>query len=331
MQLERLFLSCDWGTSSFRLRLVDASNRSIHAEESNSNGNASLFEQWKQTGQDEHKRIAFYQAILSKHITEFQRSLGLSLKGLPVIISGMASSTVGMLELPYKNLPFSVSGSDLHIHKVDSSSDFPHDIFLISGVRSEDDVMRGEEIQLIGSRPEVSHDEQLYIFPGTHSKHILVKGGSAIAFATYMTGEVFSLLSTRSILLNSVSPGAGLSVSQNAGSFAKGVTDSRSLNPLHSFFRVRTNILFDKFSKEENFYYLSGLLIGAELKDLIGKAFSKVVLVSNDALSEPYRMALKQLEICKDLIVLDIDQTILEGHSQIYQSTKAISADIFRR
>lgn len=49
---------------------------------------------------------------------------------------------------------------------------------------------------------------------------------------------------------------------------SQGVNDAINSNLLNVAFRVRTNNLFAKLSKKENFDYLSGLLIAAGLKEL---------------------------------------------------------------
>src|SRR5262245_12577368 len=100
----------------------------------------------------------------------------------------MASSSIGMIEVPYKETQFKADGSDLKVKKIDRSKDFEHDTFIISGARTNNDVMRGEETQLAGCK-DTGDKKSLYIFPGTHSKHILVKKGIAVSFKTFMTGE----------------------------------------------------------------------------------------------------------------------------------------------
>lgn len=42
------FLSCDWGTSSFRLRLIDAATLQPKVESNSDEGVASVFEKWQQ-------------------------------------------------------------------------------------------------------------------------------------------------------------------------------------------------------------------------------------------------------------------------------------------
>src|ERR1700692_4888786 len=105
-------LSCDWGTSSFRLRVVEAPALTIIAEENSDDGIASIFELWKRAGESGKKHLPFYLNIIRKHIKKLEKKLNTSLKGVPLIISGMASSTIGMIEIAYKEFPFSADGSD---------------------------------------------------------------------------------------------------------------------------------------------------------------------------------------------------------------------------
>ena len=61
------------------------------------------------------------------------------------------------------------------------------------------DVMRGEETQLVGA---VAADEAsvLAVLPGTHSKWARVDRGRVVDFTTYMTGELYGVLLSHSIL-----------------------------------------------------------------------------------------------------------------------------------
>ncbi|MEO6452769.1 MAG: 2-dehydro-3-deoxygalactonokinase, partial [Ginsengibacter sp.] len=169
------FISCDWGTSTLRLRFVDATGMMVLAETEGSEGISQTFNLWKQSGRKEDGRLHFYQSILKKHIVQLEEQLNFSLPDMPLIISGMASSTIGMMELPYKEVPFSIDGHDLVLKTIEESEDFRHPILMISGVRTANDVMRGEETQLTGCLHSDDEEDQIFIFPGTHSKHVSVK------------------------------------------------------------------------------------------------------------------------------------------------------------
>lgn len=296
-----MIISCDWGTSSCRVRLIDAAGGVLSSFEGGS-GIAAVFADWQQSGLATSARVGFYQAVLQAAISR----LGVDLRGVPVVLSGMASSSIGMMELPYHPLPFLVSGEDLRPFELPASAAFPHTLLLVPGVRSSDDVMRGEETQLIGCGVSLG----LCIFPGTHSKHIVVDVGYAVAFSTFMTGEFFGLLSRQSILSASVAVGDG-----SDEAFLAGVDAAGDSGLLHSAFSVRTNQLFGKFSASDNYQYLSGLLIGEELK---GLAHQPVVLVAVPPLREAYALALQRLGFM-EVSEIDADKAVVDGHRRLSQ------------
>ena len=306
------FLSCDWGTSSFRIRLVSVPDLQVLAEERSDDGIAATFNSWKGENANEENRFEFYLSILKNRIKNLEQKLQSSLENTLVIISGMASSTIGMMEMPYKSLPFNLDGSDLMTKKINKKAHFPNDIFIISGIRTENDVIRGEETQLAGC---ASTDEGLFIFPGTHSKHILVKNGIALDFKTYMTGEFFDLIAGKSILASSVTKAPFREKSMQA--FDEGVRDA-DLNLLHASFLVRTNQIFNRYSKEENYYYLSGLLIGSELKDLKHTNEASIFLIGAKELSLYYERALQVVTPERKIKKVNADEATIKGQYKVF-------------
>ena len=314
------FLSCDWGTSLFRLKVVKIPGLEIIAEENSDGGIAKTFELWKQTGQAEEFRMSFYIDILQQNIKTIEKKSGISLDGFPVVISGMVCSTMGMINLPYKEFPLSADGSDLKTKIIEADNNFKHKIIIISGAKTTDDAVRGEETQLAGCYRDIAEEKkQLFIFPGTHSKHIVVKGKKAVAMNTYMTGEFFELLSKKSILSVSLEEGNGLQSGKNLQSFQKGINDCRRSNLLHTSFIVRTNHLFGKLSKQENYYYLSGLLIGTEMKELVNDDYySRITLVSNSSLSPYYETAFMILNGNEPILkIQNADRATIAGQFKI--------------
>jgi 2-dehydro-3-deoxygalactonokinase len=311
----KCFISGDWGTTNLRLRLVDMDRQQVLGEITSSQGIATTFGEWQQCTSDQ--RLSFYQSILLHQIHHLQEQAQLPLEDLPLVLSGMASSSLGMLELPYQPVPFGATGEDLYRRDIPASPGFRHRILLVSGVRTDDDVMRGEETQLIGALSPGDKGEHIFIFPGTHSKHIQVRDGQALSFSTYMTGEFFHLLSAKSILAGSVAPPS--SQTPLPPSFKKGVEDSRHSSLLHSAFLVRTNQLLGHLSKEDNYYYLSGLLIGEELKYLSTAHPSlsippiSVTIVSAGRLQENYSAACHHLGLA-GVDLVDADRALIKGH-----------------
>jgi 2-dehydro-3-deoxygalactonokinase len=317
------FISCDWGTSSFRLRIVDAATFQFTSIEPNDTGIAKMFELWKQSGTGEKERLSFYVKFISDQIKTLEHRTGQSLENLPLIISGMASSSLGMMETGYKALPVFADGRDLAIKKIEGIKDFRNNIFLISGVRSDDDAMRGEETQLAGCEQDLS-GERIFIFPGTHSKHVSVTKGQVTGIKTYMTGEFFGLLSEKSILSSSVQRGKGLAYEQNKKCFEAGVQVSVQSNLLHSAFLVRTNHLFNKLTALENYYYLSGLLIGSELRDLRINKNDPVTLVASGEMKLLYTDAFNSLGFKEGNLFRteDSELALLKGQYRILKKLK---------
>ena len=289
------FLSCDWGTTSLRLRLFDPLERTIAAVESGNDGILATYEGWKNAGANAETRVEFYRSVLLPYVVRLQAQVKEDLQELPMIISGMASSSIGLSVLPYSRLPFSLTGEGLQTQHFNRENAF-NEILLISGVRSSADVMRGEETELIGLAELDLNTSAggLYIFPGTHSKHITVSNKRATAFQTFMTGEVFALLSEKSIL-RSAMHACELTAPGAEAAFKRGVEDAGEHNLLHRIFTLRANELFGIGSPEENFYYLSGLLIGYELSGLHGSAGEEIILCSQGRLNTLYQTALRIL------------------------------------
>lgn len=324
--MENNILCCDWGTSSFRLRLVDSLTFEVKAELQSSDGVASVFRSWQDRNSE--SRFDVYSEKLKSKIDELANSSGLELNNFPVIVSGMASSTIGMEEVAYANLPFAANGSQASA-KLFENFNGQNPLLLVSGVRSQDDVMRGEEAQLIGLfglKNEISVDEKdaIFVFPGTHSKHIFIKNEQIVDFQTFMTGEIFNIISEHSILKDSIeNSGSGLTNSSNQAAFKAGVERSGSSNLLHTLFTVRTNQLFGKFTKEENTFYLSGLLIGSELRELSLNTQSQLIICSGRHLFDHYKIAASVLQLKENLTFIQpelIDKATIAGQVQLFKA-----------
>lgn len=324
----QLLLCCDWGTSSFRLQLMNMLDCQCVAEIQSPIGIAGMFDKWAAMGKS-MTRGEFFRRELGEQIELLTTKTGSNLTNVPVVLSGMASSSIGMEEIPYANLPFAVDGSQASVRHFEPRPDFPHDIFLISGISSQNDVMRGEETQLIGlivllDSMDRSMTDAICIFPGTHSKHLWVKNGHLIQFKTYMTGEVFDLMAKRSILKDSIDliefPDFSPATIQ---AFRQGVQESKSSTILNSLFTVRTNQLFDKWTKGENAFYLSGLVIGTELNPLAKQDNWPLILCGGSNLSAFYELALDELNLANRTRTIPtslMDRAASVGQIRLFQN-----------
>jgi len=323
--MDKYIICCDWGTSSFRLRLVERDNYKVLAELLSQNGVAGTFRAWKE--QNSKSRFDFYAKILNESISELAKKSSLVLENIPVIVSGMASSSLGMEEIPYAKLPFNCNGSQASVRIFKDFNGVNCPLILVSGVKSHEDVMRGEEAQLIGllKLNEISikgSEKIVFVFPGTHSKHIVVKDGFVIDFQTFMTGEIYNIMCEHSILKDSVQSGSGTGLTdpQDINAFLKGVEVSGTSTLLHSLFTVRTAQLFGNFSKEQNSFYLSGLLIGSELRQLIDGNYDHLVICSGKHLFDHYKLAADVISLNSNTTYIKpelIDKATIAGQVQI--------------
>lgn len=300
--MNKYLICCDWGTSALRIRLVDAKHHTIIDQEVSDQGSASLFETWQRATTeplDLNNRMAHYLRYVQLQLDKLASRNDLDLAGIPVVISGMASSSIGMMELPYAELPFSIYGDHAIVQKLSPSKPFNHPVILLSGVRDGDEVMRGEETQLVGIADllEASGrtDNTIVVLPGTHSKHVDISNKHIAKIATYVTGELFANLSKNGLLKEAVQSNNNKRHALDWEIFNAGVEDSGKANILNALFKVRTNQLFGRFSKQENYQYLSGLLIGHETRNLLDKQDMQVVLCSSANLYEHYAHAMEYL------------------------------------
>ncbi len=311
-----LFISCDWGTSSFRLRLINAEDKSVLAETKSKQGIAATYALWKEQFSVGRKQFYIDFMMLQKHLLQTQ--CGYSLNDLVIIVSGMASSSIGMAELPYKPLPFYMGKGDFEILHIPASG-ANNRMIIISGVRSGNDVMRGEETILAGCNIPHTKEEQLFIFPGTHSKHVVIQNGMLVNIETYMTGELFELLSTKSILADSVEANDEMNLYKNF--YENGIRECVQDNFLHSIFYTRSKYLFGQLNKRENYHYLSGLLLGEELKLLANRKYGSITIVSEGALLKLYSVALSILGLEDKLVQKNADEALINGQLFIFNQS----------
>lgn len=313
------FISCDWGTSRLRLRLVKSDDLKIVGEVTSSDGIAKTFSNWQDKIED-IDRISFYFNVIFHSLLKLGKITKLSTKGIPILCSGMASSSIGMKELPYSDIPFSIDGSDLIVEKINIGLNNQNDFWLASGLKTENDVMRGEETEIIGIVKILSKlpDSYKILLPGTHSKHVQIQNNKITDFETFMTGELFDLLRTKSTLRQSLD----LTEQIHCDSFLKGVELADNQILLKSLFLVRTNHLLKGLDKRKNYNFLSGLIIGSELKNLKNQN-QKIVLYAKGKILELYQKAIQKLGVSNNLEIVmpeDYDKMVLAGQLEIFNS-----------
>ena len=210
---------------------------------------------------------------------------------VPVILSGMIGSRQGWSEAPYVSCPADLNGL-ANLHALDTSKG--RRLHIVPGLSAAGpsgvhDVMRGEETQIAGLA-ERAMAPRLICLPGTHAKWVTVAGETIAGFATAMTGEVFSVLRGHSILGRLM---AGHD--QDEGAFELGW--ARSGDPgglLHHLFGVRAEGLFGAVREASLSAYLSGILIGHDVRGMLDQAAGDgpVTVIGSGDLTPLYAKAL---------------------------------------
>jgi 2-dehydro-3-deoxygalactonokinase len=239
---------------------------------------------------------------------------------LPTLMSGMIGSRQGWIEAPYLKCPVSLDDLALQLTPVPEA---PH-IRIVPGVHLQtdtgrNDVMRGEEVQIAGViELASSSEEQLICLPGTHSKWAHVDNGMLTDFATSMTGEVFAAMCNHTILGALLPNDDDSSSDITSAGFDEGLIRSgESGGVLHHLFGVRAEGLFDTIPARDLRGYLSGILIGHEVRDMLTQRSDSgpVIVVGEAQLAEHYVHAIKQMKRAASAI--DSEQATIAGLGMI--------------
>lgn len=211
-------------------------------------------------------------------------------RDVPVLMCGMVGSRQGWVEAPYVDLPAGAPDLAARLAPVGVPG---RRAAIVPGLAAAalaggHDVIRGEETQIIGALDLIGLREGVFCLPGTHSKWVEVRDGRIVRFATFMTGEVYGVLKTHSILGRLM-----MGEAHDDAAFARGLAYGREAGGLlHQLFGVRTEGLFGVVPPAGLAAFLSGLLIGHELRaarDAL--CVRQVVLVGAAELVARYRIA----------------------------------------
>ena len=300
---EPALIGIDWGTSSLRAFLIG--------------GGGEVLDQVSKPEGIMHVKNGDFENSFREVIGPWDKA-----NGLPVIASGMITSRNGWVETPYVSVPSGIQelASALVTHKTTNGVTVTFVTGMTTDHNGAPDVMRGEETQIIGASALGMSDDGTFVMPGTHSKWITVRGSVIDDYATFMTGEVFAALREHTILGTLIEKG-----SFHEGAFRKGCAASLAEGSklLHDLFGVRTLPLFGKIEGYMVEDYLSGLLIGAEIKGANAAAVTgNITIVGRDDLADRYEIALDETGLTANRAPDDI---VARGHFLIAQAAGLVS------
>jgi len=271
-------IAIDWGTSSLRGWLLDEAGNVLDRRRADIGA----------LGHGE--RCA---EILSRQIEGWSDA--------QIVMCGMVGARGGWREAAYVECPAGAQAIAAAMLRVETDATALQDriVRIVPGMvdrrsSSVADVMRGEETQIVGLLPVLQEPFEVVCLPGTHSKWVGIRDGRVASIRTAMTGETYALFRTHSVLARSM---AAHDDAFDGASFDAGLRRSADAGGLlHHLFGVRTQGLFGQLSPEQAPSWLSGLLIGHEIREQL--PLPQVVhLVGNDRLATAYARALAALDI----------------------------------
>jgi 2-dehydro-3-deoxygalactonokinase len=224
--------------------------------------------------------------------------------GTPILAAGMIGSRQGWHEAPYVPCPAGFDDMAAGVIWPEPG----RSLGFVPGLRAtfadgSPDVLRGE-VQIFGALDVLGLDTGTFVLPGTHSKWAIVENRRVVRFYTFMTGELYALLRRRSILSQTMPAEDGGAQAEPADrdSFLAGCAEASRDVLLHRLFSIRARGLFGQLPATAQPAFLSGLLIGEEIREalaLLGAAgrTMPLCLVGNDLLSERYASALQHVGI----------------------------------
>ncbi len=290
------WIAADWGTSHLRVWAMQGGNVLDQAQ--------------SDKGMGKLPKDGFQNALLEL-IDDW-----LGDAPVDVVACGMVGARQGWVEAPYSAVPTApVPETPIRVPNTDPRIR----AFVVPGLKqaAPPDVMRGEETQIAGFLSGRKNWDGVICLPGTHTKWVQVSADEVVSFRTFMTGEMFSLLSEQSVLRHSVSDGWD----QDAFAEATADTLSKPEQMAARLFGLRASDLLNADDPGAARARLSGYLIGAELAATrpywLGQ---QIAIIGADNLSRIYAHALKQQGAFAE--IANNTQATLEGLRQARNRTR---------
>ncbi|MGK6319625.1 2-dehydro-3-deoxygalactonokinase [Sphingomonas sp. DT-204] len=308
------FIAGDWGSSVMRLHLCEPGDPPRVVETANGPGIKFC----------DDPEAAFFDVASGWIARE---------GALPVVLAGMVGSNVGWVDCPYAPCPGGIDDLAARMTRFEVRG---ISVAIVPGLSCSNifglpDVMRGEEAQVFGWLAAAAGDDRRTLcLPGTHAKWCSVSGGRVTSFFTSMTGEMFEILVAHSLVGRGMAPAESATIAARDPAFIRGMTTAVADTRLafeHAVFSARSLLVTGRLSAEAARPYLSGLLIGCEVRDAVaalraaGEPVDHVTLVGAPALSALYAAVLDQL---------GIGHETADGHAASLKGLSALAGQAHR-
>jgi 2-dehydro-3-deoxygalactonokinase len=285
------FIAVDWGTTNRRAYLIDSSGERV-----------AEFE-------DDQGILSVAHGGFPNAVAEIRDRLG----NKPLLLAGMIGSNRGWVEAPYVPCPVGLHDLARKLVWAGEREAIVPGVSYVGQGRA--DVMRGEEVQLLGGVAGGLVDPDGFVcHPGTHNKWALLRHGIIQTFGTVMTGELFSLLKEHSILADLLQ--GPVEVNE---AFKRGVRLAMEHEMLPAeLFGVRAGVLLGQAKKEDAASYTSGLLIGTDVRiGLTWPLGAQITIMGRPELTRLYAAAV--VEHGREAIELDGERCFLAGARKIVE------------
>jgi len=275
IEIKAKWIAADWGTTHIRAWAIGEEDNVLAFRESN--------EGMKDLQQNE------FEPVLLKLIESWLDDT----KVTTVMACGMVGSKQGWVETPYLKTPcVPIDNQQLTIA---TTKDNRIKVNFVPGVMQNNsaDIMRGEETQIAGFINKNPDFNGVVCLPGTHTKWVNVKEGQITSFKTFMTGELFGVISNHTLIRHSISIKGW-----NQAGFEAGIHEGFN-NPgsiASNLFSLRAESIVNDLDRDQARSTLSGLLLGVELNG--AQTFwenSNVIIIGSQLLSDNYHQGLKIL------------------------------------
>jgi len=257
------FLAVDWGTTNRRVFLIEQGQ--VTRTERDDKGVTSV-------------------ADFAAEAAGIRARFG----DLPMLMAGMVGSNIGWRAAPYVPAPAGIAELAANLLRIDDRTAIVPGV----SVNGPADVMRGEEVQLLGAVVAgMVPGDALLCQPGTHCKWAEMVDGRIHGFTTAMTGELFALLRKHGLLA------AQLGAEVTPGdAFHAGVGEGRKRDLAASLFGIRAAKLLGERDDADAASFASGLLIGADVAARLDASSHPVVhILADPGLGSLYSIAIQLL------------------------------------